>query len=215
VDLTSSASRSDGGTAGVPWSLAGTRAVRLASRLVAAALGIGVVGGMVMACLFVVFKAAGSTVTTALAIGLPLVLTTMIGWRLATGSSRRLGWIAGTGVLVLVLVQGFPHAGEFVGDIAHNAGVTLVAVLGGILGIAPALAAVVVLVPVLLALRSARAPISLTFAQILVTGVAMAVTGAFSLWMELGRVGLVGVAVALGGTGAVITARWSLVDRRA
>jgi hypothetical protein len=215
VDLTSSSGGADVEAVEGPWSLAGPGAARLALRLMVAALGVGVVGGMVMACLTVLFEPPISPASLVLVIGLSLVLTLMIGWRLATGSNRWLGRVAGVGVLVVAVVQGWSEVGEFFDGFVHNAGVTvLLVVFGAAYGVGPAFVTVVVLLPVLFLLRFSRVRVSLVSAQILVTVVAMVVAAAFTLWIDMSGWGLVWLAGALAGTGAVISSPWCLVGRR-
>jgi hypothetical protein len=209
------------------WSLAGTRPTRLASRLAAAALGVGVVGGMLIACLSVLFGATDvSPAARVLAIAVPVVLVVLIGWRLAavTGlvrsspSGRLLAWVAVAGVVLTAVVQGGPEVGALGDDIAHNAGVALAVLFyGAAFGMAAAVAGIVLGVPVLLLLRASRVWIPLPTAQVLLTAFAMAVTAVFALWVtrDLHTEIVTGMAVALAGVGAVLTARWCLVDRQA
>ncbi len=217
----------DGSESDSGWSLAGTQPRRLAARLAAAALGVGVVGGMMVACLSVVFGATDvSPVARILAIAVPLVLVTMIAWRLAAvaglvGSSPSGRWLAGVavvGVVLTAVVQGWPEAGALGDDIAHNAGVALAVLFyGAAFGTAAAVAGIVVGIPALLLLRSSRVWIPLPTAQVLLTAFAMAVTVVFALWVtgDLRTEIVTGMATALAGTGAVLTARWCLVDRQA
>ncbi len=219
--------------AGSPWSLGRTHPARLASRLAGAALATGIVGGILTAWLNVAFAATDvAPAARVLAGGLPLVLAALIGWRLAQAaglvesapSARCLAAVAVAGVAVTAGVQGWPEIGALDDDPAHNAGVALaVTFYGAVLGLMPAVGAIVVLLPIVLLLRASRAPISLPGAQLLLTVPAVALTAVFALWVtrELWVTGepdtaiLAGTAAALAGTGAVLTARWALADRPA
>lgn len=217
----------DGSDPPRPWSLAGTPPARLAARLTGAAAGVGVVGGMATACLAVLF-AASDVLPAArlLAIGLPLVLVALIGWRWAqvTGhagpapSNRWIAAVAAAGVVLTAVAQGWSEIGGLDDDITHNAGVALAVVLyGAAAGLMPAVAAIVVTVPTLLLLRASRMPITLPAVQVVLTVLAMAVTAVFALWVtgEMDTRILTGTAAAIAGTGATLTARWALVDRQA
>jgi hypothetical protein len=209
------------------WSLAGTRPDRLALRLAVAALGVGIVGGVATACLALLFGATDvSPAARILAIELPLVLVAMIGWRLvaATGhlgsppSGQLLGWVAVASVVLIAVVQGWSAIGGLDDDITATARAAVaVMVYGAVYGLMPAVAATVVLVPALLLLRASRVRIALPYVQVLLTEFAMVVTVAFALWVTTEpRMHIVtGMATALAGTGAALTARWCLVDRRA
>ncbi|MCS7478394.1 hypothetical protein ACFFQW_09960 [Umezawaea endophytica] len=220
MDLTSS------GTPTRPeihWSLAAVRPGPLASRIATAALAVGIVGGMISAYLAVLFAAATATpVARVLALGLPLVLVAMIGWRLAAvtddgapRSGKVLVWTAYAAVGLIAVAQAWAEIDGF-----HLDGVfrgTLGASLYGILfGLMPAAVAAIVLIPTALALHAARSRISLRAAQVGLTVVAMLVTGAFDLWatadMHSGNV--TGMAAALAGTGVALTGRWCLVGTR-
>jgi hypothetical protein len=216
-----------GSSTGSPWSLAGTRPQQLASRLAVAALAVGALGGMATACLTLLFGAAEVLpAARILAVALPLVLVALIGWRLvaATGQVRPApssGWIAGVGavgVALIAVVQGWPLVGELNDDLGSSASAALAVVLYGTLfGLMAAAAAIVILVPAVLALRASRVRITLPGAQVLLTVVAMAVAAVFALLVtsEMDTPVLTGTAAALAGTGAVLTARWTLVDRQA
>jgi hypothetical protein len=218
MDLASTAGQTEDVMPHGRWTLAATRPDRLALRLVAAALGVGIVGGMVTACLSVVLGSGRvSPAVRVLLIGFPLVLATMIGWRVATGGSNRwLGWVAAAGVGLIGAVQGLPGVVEFGDGITHNVGVTvLVLIYGAVFGLAPAVVTIVLVVPALLVLRTSKVRVSLPVAQVLLAAVSMVVTAVFTLWIGLGAGNLVGLTAALAGTGAVLTARWCLVDRQA
>ena len=197
---------------------------RLALRFAAATLGVGIVGGAVTAGLYVLHDLADSPAGRFLAVGLPVLLIALTGWRLAgvgglVGSvpdGRWLGGIAAAGVVLTAVVLGGSDAGGFADDVVHNLGVTaLVLFLGALFGAAPALAVILVGVPALLVLGRGR--IARPAAQVALTLFAMAVTGGFALWIapELRAEVVVGVAVALAGTGAALTARWTLAGREA
>lgn len=217
----------DGSKPTRPWSLAGTSPARLAARLTGAAVGVGVVGGMATACLAVLFAASDvPPAARMLAIGLPLVLIALIGWRLAhaTGhvgrapSNRWIAAVAAAGIVLTAVAQGWPEIGGLDDDIAHNAGVALaVALYGAAAGLMPAVAAIVVTVPALLLLRAFRTRITLPSVQVLLTVLAMTVTAVFALWATgaMDTRILTGTAAAIAGTGATLTARWALVDRQA
>ncbi|WNV89759.1 hypothetical protein [Umezawaea sp. Da 62-37] len=221
MSLTSGESRTDDAPP-LRWSLIATHPVPLALRLTAAALGVGAVGGMVVACLAALFGAHDISLPSQVtAVGLPLVLVAMIGWRLAAVTDRRsppgkrFAQVTAVSVVLIAAVQAWP---EFDWDSAPGAGLMLIWLLlfGAAYGLVPAVVAAAVLVPAALLLRAARAPISLRSAQVWLTAFAMLVTGAFALWVTTGmNAGIVTVmATALAGTGAVLTARWCLVDRR-
>ncbi|PRY42525.1 hypothetical protein [Umezawaea tangerina] len=224
MELTSGGSRAG---VGVPsrdgWTLVGTRPVGMAVRIAVAALGTGVVGGAVIACLTVLFGATEvSLAARVLVVGVPVVLVAMIVTRLTsadgTPSARWFGWVVAVGVGLTAVAQGWSEAGGFGDDVGRAAATTVLLVVFGVgYGAVPALAAVVVSVPVLLLLRAARARLSLAWAQALLTAIAMAVTAAFALWVaaELNAGIVAGLAAALAGTGAALTARWCLVDRHA
>ena len=218
---------SDNSGLGPRWSLAETEPKRLVFRLATAALAVGIVGGIATALLSILFGAADvSPAARILAIGLPLVLITAIGWRLAADagliqSAPSGRWIAGAAaasVVLIAAVQGWSGNGGLDDGIAGTALVALAAVLyGTVFGLMPAVAIIVVLVPTLLLLRASRVRIALPSAQLLLTAIAMAVAAVFVLWVtaELHTEIVTGMAVALAGTGTVLTARWGLVDRQA
>ncbi|MEO6082205.1 MAG: hypothetical protein ABIQ18_03780 [Umezawaea sp.] len=208
------------------WSLAGTRPPQLALRVVGAALGVGVVGGVVTAWLAVLYGAGDvSHVSFGLMIAFPVVLLGMIAWRLAADAGRTgpppsgwwLGWLAVAGFVLVVFVQGVPQVDGTGEDIARNAaGALLVALFGAAFGAVPAVVSIVVLVPALLLLRAAGVRVPLVAAEVLLTVFAMVVTAVFAqlVFPSLDAGIVSGTATALAGTGAVLTARWCLVDRR-
>lgn len=187
--------------------------MRLAGRFALTALAIGVVGGAVTAALTVLFENTDSPAGAVLAVGLPVLLVALIGWRLAgiRGVLRApdgpwLAGIAALSVVVTVVVLGIGQAEEFADDVPHNLGVTLLVLgYGAVVGALPAVAVIVVGVPVLLLVRAVRSDVALTLT-------AMAVTCAFALRVgpDLGTGVVVGLATALAGAGAAFTARWTL-----
>lgn len=208
------------------WTLAGTRPVPLALRTAVAALGVGVVGGMATAGLAVLF--AGLEVSPAarlLAVVLPLVLVAMIGWRLTAagdpaGSTSSGPWLASSaavGVVLTAVVQAWPEIGGLGDSVLDTVRVfSGVMLYGALFGVMTAAAAVAVLVPALLLLRASRVRVTLPGAQLLLTALPVVVAAASALWVtgELDAEIVTGTAAALAGTGAVLTARWVLVDPR-
>lgn len=208
----------------VQWSLAGTRPAQLALRLTGAALGAGIVGGVVTAWLSALFGSIDvSPVARVLLVGLPVVLVAMIGWRLVAVARRAgsppsgwwLGGVAVAGIALIMAAQAWPEAQEF--EASALGGALLFALFGAVYGMVPAAVTIVVLVPVLLLLRVSRVRVPLVAAQVLLTVVAIAVTAVFAQWVaaSLGSGIVTGVAAALAGMGAVLTAPWCLVNRQA
>jgi hypothetical protein len=209
------------------WSLERTRPAQLALRISGAALGVGVVGGVVTAWLAVLYGEGDvSPVSFGLMILFPVVLLGVIVWRLAADAGRGgpppsgwwLGCLAVAGFVLVVLVQGMPQVDSIGEDITGNAGgALLVALFGAVYGVVTAVMSIVVLVPALLVLRAAGVRVPLVAAEVLLTVFAMVATAVFAqlIFPALGAGIVSGTATALAGTGAVLTARWCLVDRRA
>jgi hypothetical protein len=231
VEHGSSGSRIDvdgadsGGTGlGSHWSLAGTRPAQLTLRIFGAASGVGVVGGMVTAWLAVLYGSGTvSPVSFGLMIVYPAMLLGVIVRRLAADAGRGgpppsgwwLGWAVVAGLVLVAVVQGVPQMDGM--DIAREAaGSLLIALFGSFYGVVPAVASTVVLVPALLLLRALRVRVPLVAAEILLTVLAMVVTAVFARWVlpSLDAEIVSGTAAAFAGTGAVLTARWCLVNRR-
>jgi hypothetical protein len=210
------------------WSLTSTRPARLVVRLIAAALGVAIAGGTATACLVLSFGATDvSPVARILAMVLPLALLAMIILRLAAAygrvsaspSNRWLAWTAAASAVVTAAIQIWPEADWSRNGVAGLArGIVATIFYGTLFGLVPAAASLTILIPALLLLRASGTGMNLATAQVLLTAVAIAVTAAYAVFLagvDTGSGIVTGMATALAGTGALLTARWCLVDRHA
>ncbi|SDT21024.1 hypothetical protein [Actinoplanes derwentensis] len=178
-------------------------------RLAGVALVTGVLGGTATGALAVTM--GGTDVVPAaftLAIAVPVLLVALIGWRLlATGPAPAGRWIAAVaalGVLLITAVQTIPHLDFRAGDGAQVAEAAAAgAFYGSLFGLIAAAGAIVLLVPVVLALRTR---VSGSAMRALVTVAVLVGTAVFAYLVTdaMGVPVLTGMAAALAGTGALL-----------
>ncbi|WP_305786269.1 hypothetical protein [Symbioplanes lichenis] len=174
---------------------------------VATALAAGIIGGMVTACLVVLLEPPVPRGPAVLAVALPLLIVTLIAWRLAGRTHPAGRWLTATAAAAVALfaaVAGLPRIGEFTADIPHNTGVLLlILIYGAAAGTLPAAAVILIGLPALLLLPRSYAPAT-------VTTLAMAVTAAYALWLSanLHTALVTGLSTALAGAAVTLTARW-------
>ncbi|HWS36364.1 MAG TPA: hypothetical protein VN408_26975 [Actinoplanes sp.] len=177
-------------------------------RLTAAALATGVVGGTCTAGLALIMGGADVVPAAAfLAYVVPVLLVALIGWRLVAGSAPPVRWIAGAtaaGTLLITAVQVLPHLDFRPGDAGQiGEAATAAVIYGSLYGLIAAGGAIVILVPIVLAVRTA---IPWSAVRMLITLAVMIGTGMFAFLVTgaLGDPAPTGMAVALAGAGAVL-----------
>ncbi|GAB7042421.1 MULTISPECIES: hypothetical protein [Catenuloplanes] len=183
------------------WMLFDLRPGLLVSRIVAAALTVGAVGGAATIMFIAVYADVGATPAgLVLAVAVPAVLLALTAWQVAAESGRvtraphrrRLAWTVSASVLLVMAAQLGPRTSDV--DWNDFTETPSMALLGAIVGVVAAGAALLVLLPLVLLLRLVRPRTGLLFAQLSMTVVATA-----------GTAGCVGaVAVDIPGCGPVV-----------
>ena len=207
-----------------------------AVRLIGAASGTGIVVGVTLAVLYVLFVATDAIAAARiLLVAVPVALIALVGWRLVAdmrgvGRAPANRWLvaaAATGAALLVAVQVLPRpvgseALDLAGYVTTDLPLTLQRVLGVLAlgtyaGLFPGLATGLLMIAVTYVLKWSRVQVRITVAraQLLLAVVAMVVTAvlAATLMSALDAAMLAFLAVALAGAGAVLTSRWVVTGR--